>query len=201
MKSLLFNPFEKIAGSKSLLVGIWIIVMTSLFADIFNTHFNGVIDIKYGAPDTVYLSYLLYGLVNVTILSVLLYISGIIVSKSSIRFIDVIGTQSIARAPFIFAPFFNVASMMEKAGNQILYLSVNIGEPVIITLFEWIIVALFMLFSLMIIVWAITLMYNSYRVTCNVKGSKAVISFIIALLIAEGLTLWLNSIHLKMLNP
>lgn len=201
MKRIIFNPAERIAGTKSLLVGLWIIVLTSLFADIFNTHFNGVIDIKYGAPDTVYLSYLLYGLVNVIVLSVLLYISGIIVSKSSIRFIDVIGTQSIARAPFIFAPFFNVASLMEKAGNQIMYLYMNIGEPVIITPFQWIIVALFLLFSLLIIVWAIALMYNSYRVTCNVKGSKAVISFIIVLLIAEGLTLWLNSIHLKILNP
>lgn len=38
------------------------------------------------------------------------------------------------------------------------------------------------------IVWAVALMYRAYAVSCDTSGAKAIVSFIIALIVAEVLS-------------
>lgn len=195
----LFNPFKKIAGINAMLIGLAAIAITSVFAFSYNTHFNGVIDIKYGESDLAFHGFLLYSVVNVISVSIIFFITGLIISKSKIRFIDVLGTQTLARYPLIVTPFFNATGLIEKVSNNIMYKYLNYGEPEIIKGLEmfWFIIFIFM--TVVIIVWFITLMFNAYRVSCNLKGTKAVISFIIGLVLAEIISLVLNSIFVKSL--
>ncbi len=190
--SVIINPFSRIAGFQALLVGFAFIAATSVFAYIFGTHFNGLLDIKFGSTEVEYLVFLLYGIINVSVVSILFYVSGGIVSKSRIRFIDVIGTQTLARYPYILAPFLNINGISERAGAYIMYKFLNIGESVQIENYELILSAVFMLIMLLLIVWMIALMYNAYRIACNVKGANAVLSFIIVIFVAEILTLIIN---------
>lgn len=190
--NLLFNPFIRVAGFKAFVIGFIIVVITSVFAYNFGTHFNGLLDIKFGSTDTNYYVFLLHGIINVSVISILLYISGRIVSKSKIRFIDVIGTQALARYPYFIAPFLNVNRISEKFGEFIMYKFLNYGEYVKIEMYEIVLAIIFILIMLLLIVWIIALMYNAYRVACNVKGTNAVISFIIAVFVAEILTLIIN---------
>ncbi len=190
--SLLINPFNLIAGTKSLLIGFSIIVITSVFAYYFNTHFNGVLDIKYGDTDLKYYNFLLYGIINVVTISVLLYFSGLIVSKSSIRFIDVIGTQALARYPLFIAPFLNAGAVMEKFASFMMGKYVSNTEVIEILWFQWVLIGLFLTATIILIIWMIVLMYNAYCVSSNVRGNRAVISFIIALLLAEAVSIFLN---------
>ena len=41
--------------------------------------------------------------------------------------------------------------------------------------------------SLLMIIWMVALMYLAYTVSCNAKGAKAIVTFIIALIIAAVL--------------
>ncbi len=196
---LLFNPFKKIAGVHALLIGFAFVTLASVFSYHFNTHFNGVIDIKYGESELPFQGFLLYSIINVISISLVLYITGIIISKSRIRLIDVIGTQTLARYPLVIAPFFNTSGLIERVTNNIMHKYLNYGEPEPISNLEIILFVFFIILTLIIIVWFISLMFNAYRVSCNLKGNTAVISFIIGLIIAEVISLILNSVIIKAL--
>jgi len=190
--SILVNPFNMIAGSKSLMLGMVIIFTTSFFAYLFDTHFTGVLDVKYGQSGLKYYNFLLYNIINLITISLLIYLSGLIISKSSIRFIDVIGTQSLARFPLIITPFFNSGSLMEKFGLLIMQKYLSNSNEVEIFVYQWILIICFLFLIVIAIIWMIALMYNAYRVSCNVKGNIAIISFILSLLFAEAFSLFLN---------
>lgn len=194
---IMLNPFSRIAGFQALLVGFTFIAASSVFAYIFGTHFNGLLDIKFGSSEIGYHVFIIYGVINVTVVSILFYIAGRIVSKSRIRFIDVIGTQALARYPYILAPFLNINGISERAGGFIMYKFLDYGEAAVISNYELLLAAVFMLIMLLLIVWMIALMYNAYRIACNVKGANAVLSFIIVLFVAEIITLLINSIFYK----
>ncbi len=198
MQNFIFNPFHRIAGLKALGLGFLIIVITALFAFLFNTHFPGLLDIKYGYKETYgFLNFLSYGIVNLMSMSVFIYLAGLLLSKSSVRFIDVIGTQTLARAPLLLAPFLNTSGLIEKGGAYLLFKYLEHGHPTSLSRVEFILFIFFTLLMILLIAWMITLMYNAYKVSCNVKGSKAVVSFIIIIFLVEILTLYLN--HLAQL--
>ncbi len=39
--------------------------------------------------------------------------------------------------------------------------------------------------AILMIIWMVALMYKAYTVSCNLKGAKAVVTFIISLILAE----------------
>ncbi len=199
---LLVNPFHKIAGAHALVAGIVIITVTTLLALRFDTHFNGLLEIKYGTSVYGIQTHLLYGVVNLLTISLLFYISGTILSTSSIRFIDVIGTQALARFPYFFAPFLNINSVMERLTEKLLDFALGIEngtEP--FTAGE---MALFISISIALIIviaWYIALMYNAYRISCNIGGTRAVLSFIIVLIVAVIVSILINQLHMNYLIP
>lgn len=166
--SFLINPFKYIAGLRSLTIRLNIIFFTALFAYFFNTHFSGLIDVNYGESSLSFYNFLFYGLINFITVSIFLYISGSFISKSAIRFIDVLGTQALARFPFLITPFFNINNLMEKYGEYFLSRYVEGGETVDISVLQWILIVVFFILLLLVIVWYVTLMYNSYKISCNV---------------------------------
>lgn len=190
--SFLINPFKYIAGLRSLTIGLNIIFLTALFAYYFNTHFSGLLDVNYGESSYSFYNYLFYGLINFITVSIFLYISGSLISKSAIRFIDILGTQALARFPFLITPFFNINNLMEKSGEYFLSRYIEGGETVDISVLQWILIVVFFILLLLVIVWYVTLMYNSYKISCNVKGIKAVVSFVIVVILAEAASLYFN---------
>ena len=167
----LYNPFNYIAGAGALLIGI-IILTAATYAGMFtNLHFDGVIDIHIGykAP---FWFYFIEAFLSWIFVSALLYISALIISKSKVRIIDVFGTQMLAKAPFIlislisFIPFFQF-----EIGPAIPKFTANL--------------IVFGILNMAVIVWVVVLMYNAYSISANVSGSKAIVSFIVSLVIAE----------------
>ncbi len=198
--STLINPFEVIAGGRALMFGALIITVTALFSFLFNTHHAGIIDIKYGQSEIGLASFLLYGLVNVVVISVLLFLSGALLSKSSIRFVDVVGTQALARFPMIVTPFLNIGNPMERLSQYLLKNFLGQGEDVAISFPEWVYIIFGFLVMVLVIVWAITLMYNAYSVSCNLRGTRALVSFIVVLVLAEIASLILNIVLVTKLS-
>src|SRR6218665_1367606 len=102
MKTWLFNPFERLAGWPALLYGLLIIVVTALVACGGGIHLDGVVDLH--VAEQVSLSgSLLEGLINWLCMVLFVYLAGLLFSRSSIRFIDVLGTQALARFPFLIS--------------------------------------------------------------------------------------------------
>ncbi|MDR2955993.1 MAG: hypothetical protein LBV43_13030 [Prevotella sp.] len=182
----LFNPFKYIAGVKALIAGWGIILLLSFLAYMSKTHFDGAIDIHYACLDsqTPYYIHLLYQVIGWGSLTIVMYITARIATKSTnIRLIDIAGTLALSQTPLLLAALLgflpqshicfgdlesiNLPLLMETLNENIISLSI-IGFIIII-----------------ISIWSIVLKYNAYSVSTNIKGITGGISFAIALIIAE----------------
>lgn len=183
----LFNPFKFIAGYQALLIGLAAVLLTSLLGSLSNTHFDGVLDVHTGLQAPLWF-FVAEGLINWISLVIPLFLCGLIVSRSSFRAIDLLGTQALARWPYLVT----AVAMLPNANRRVLdYLmaqctqahSANPISPADIAIF-----AVAMLLTLLTIIWMVALMYRAYAVSCNIKGPKAIVTFIISLIGAEVLS-------------
>jgi hypothetical protein len=183
----LFNPFRFIAGFKALLLGLAIILISGLVGSFSNTHFDGVLDVHTGAAAKMWF-FLAEGLIDWMCPAVLLFLFGLIVSRSSFRTIDVLGTQALARWPYLIA----AVAMLPNANRRVLgYIVSKVKETapaVTINPADVLVFGFAMIAVLLMTIWMIALMYRAYMVSCNIKGAKAVATFIVGLIAAEAIS-------------
>ncbi len=186
----LFNPFQYIAGWQALLIGMAAIIATAYWGFVGNNHTDGVLDLHPGLSAPFWF-FLAEGLINWLSLSACLLIAGLIVSKSSFRAIDILGTQALSRFPMIFSvlvlllkanrrvtdTLMDPNTLTEMAKNPYAWLS---RSPTDSAVFMFSVIFIFAM-----AVWMVALMYHAYAVSCNLKGAKAIVSFIVCLIIAE----------------
>jgi hypothetical protein len=170
MKQLLFDPFIRLAGGHSLLAGLFTLLLTGLIGYYGPAHFDGVLDTHQGMPMSLWF-FLAEQLINWLSLTLCLYIAGLICAQSRPRLIDIAGTQAFARWPMIFTALVFLLPIPMP----------DIHHLDDISPLFW----LSTLVDILILIWVIALMYRAYVTAAHVKGTKAVISFIIALLLAE----------------
>jgi hypothetical protein len=189
----LFNPFQFIAGGNALLSGLVIMLAAAYSGSLGNAHFDGVIDLHIGKDMPLWF-FFAEVMIDWLCLSIVLLIAAFIVSRSSFRIIDIFGTQALARTPYLLAVLFALPKGVVRFGEYLAAkalqkpITVEIQNTDVLFFVAMIIVALLM------IVWMVVLMYRAYSVSCNIKGGKAIGSFIAGLIIAEilsKLTIWL----------
>ena len=100
----LFNPFTYLAGTPALLIGLSVILIAGFLSSLSNTHFDGVLDVHTGAPAPLAV-FLLEGIIGWLCISVVLSVLGVLASKSSVRLLNVFGTQALARLPTLSPPW------------------------------------------------------------------------------------------------
>lgn len=171
ISSILFNPFKKLAGFKALLLGIAIMLITSGIAYFSYCHFDGALDAHIGESGA-FRVYVLEFVIDWLSIAIIFYLTGILFSKSRIRWFDVAGTTALARYPYLFLALLAFALPITKEGFPI----INIRFIVVTILI------------LLVTIWYIALLYNAFRVSCNLKKEKAIPAFIVALIIAEILS-------------
>ncbi len=182
-----FNPFRFVAGYQALLIGLAAILLTSLLGSVSNTHFDGVLDVHTGQQTPLWF-FLYEGLINWISMAITLFLLGLIFSRSSFRTIDLIGTQALARWPYLVT----ATAMLPAANQKVLgYLISKCTQgqtaappnPTDVAIF---VVAMFL--TILMLIWIVALMYKAYTVSCNIKGPKAIVTFIIGLIGAEVLS-------------
>lgn len=168
---LLFNPFIRIAGVRSLLAGVTGMLLAALIAYHSHCHFDGVLDahVGSGGPWWLFLAepFLAWGTAVLVF-----YIAGRLVASSGTRLVDIAGTMAIARLPMIFVALLCFIPVKIPLNAE----DISAG------------LVLQGLAMLLFAIWMIALMYHAYRVSSGAKGNKAILSFILALLLAEILS-------------
>ncbi|MCX6307903.1 MAG: hypothetical protein NTY32_03390 [Bacteroidia bacterium] len=170
---LLMNPFTRIAGWQAFSLGFIFIVLMGFIGASNGVVFDGVIDMHL-FEITVQQSFL-YLAVDLFCLVLVMWITGLIVSKN-FRFIDILGTMTLAKAPFLLLAIFGYFT---TAPNM----SEIIKDPYIIlqsTSF-----VLMMILSVPVMIWSIVLMYNALKISCDLKGSPLTVAFIVGLFVSE----------------
>jgi hypothetical protein len=177
-------PFRHIAGGKSLLWGFVILTGLTLSGYASSTWFDGVLDIHYGIPGhsarIINHVVCVFGSWAVTV--VIFYLTARILSGSSIRLIDFAGTLALAKAPQIlaalagFIPGVHFNTALNPNDKQALMMFIQ--EHVLAFMLS-------LLVATVVLIWFVIWTYNAYSVSGNLKGGKGILSFIIALLVAE----------------
>ncbi len=180
----LFNPFKFVAGYYALFFGLVIILISGFVCRLGYTHFDGVLDVHKGLSAPLWL-FLSEGLINWLSMAVPLFFFGLIISPSSFRMIDVVGTQALARWPYLITAVIMLPEANLRAG---MYLASKVKYGFTTTTINYTDMLIFVptvIIIILMIVWTVVLMYRAYSVSCNVKGTKAIITFIVALISAE----------------
>lgn len=184
--SFIFNPYHKIAGSKALMIGFAFAFITLVIAPFSYAAFDGVLDFHKIHFDNSWVYVALY-LISWIVLTITFGFSGMLFSKSKFRWIDIFGTTLLAKSPLLLVAviaFFIPEIKVEEIQN------LN-GFPFGISA----IIAILM--SIFCIIWMVTLLFNAYAISLNIKGNKLIWSFILSLLAAEIFSILI----LHFLNP
>ncbi len=187
----LINPFHYFAGFKSLILGLLIVIASALLGYLSKTHFPDIISIK-TSPNFSIWYFIVQSLLNWFIVATLFYIAAIIFSKSSVRLIDIYGTQALARFPYLIASFMGFSDSLNNFSKHLLWTLLKQGEAVEISNIQIVIAILILVSSLLLTIWMITLMFNALKVSANLKGKKLVLTFIIVIIFSIVASGYLN---------
>ena len=183
----LFNPFRFIAGFQALLIGLAIILISAFLGSLSNTHFDGTLDVHTGMQAPMWL-FFAEGLIDWISLVIPLLFFGLIMSRTSFRILDVLGTQALARFPYLIAALAMLPEANRRFGTYLMGRFTGAAPVVVINYVDVFIFVFATIIALLMLVWMVALMYRAYCVSCNIKGAKAVITFIVGLVGAEVLS-------------
>lgn len=186
MKELLFKPFEKYSENKLLLVGIVFSVIGLFIGDYFNASFDGVLDLHFEGEISLLTSFI-YWIIDIGCILLTLYLAAKMINQKT-RMIDLFGTVLIARIPLVLLPLFNIGNKAFLIGEELIksvdpiknntpHLIFDAGSVIFLATMSIVLIAM--------IVWYVALLFNGYKTASNAKGTKSIVLFILAILIAE----------------
>jgi hypothetical protein len=181
--ALLFNPSVYIAGMEALLTGIAAILLAGLIGWLGNIHFDGVLDTHVGTQAPLWF-FLLEGILDWLCLGVVLLVLGRMISRTGFRTLDVLGTQALARWPTLLMSLILLPRAFQRISNDLVE-QLRLGGMPKINPADAFILATVVAALLILLCWMVALMYKAFSVSCNVRGGKAIGTFIGGLLLAE----------------
>ena len=181
----LFNPFIRIAGGQALAVGLAAIVASGLAAAAAGVHFDGLIDFHPGYRVSFRVP-IVEGLVNWSVITVLLVLVSFLVAPRTVRVVDIAGTQALARWPLLPAALACVPGPVREANDELVAAAVEgrMVTPPAASLVAG-------LFASACAIWMVWLMWKAFAVSCNQRGGRAVAIFVAALIAGEVATKFL----------
>lgn len=185
LSSFLVNPFDKVAGAKALLIGLILYVSAVVIGYYQHILYYGVLSVKVVNSEIPFIRTLSLSLISVLVFALLLYIAGKLTSKSSVRLIDVIGTITLAKTPLMVISLLSCIPVFTDAMIKVIHtlLFPTLISTTLVTDYIWF--GLFIFIIIIVEIWVIILSYKGFSISCNVKGAKSIVSFIITVITTE----------------
>ena len=165
----LYNPYTKIAGYEALLLGVvmhFLVVWLSYFTGTHIIGYSGL-TLAADAPFWVFHAEMVIHAV-VTILAI--GVAGLILARSRFRWLDIIGTVFLSRAPLILTPLARLLPPLKSFYGT---------SPVV-----YLITFIFIIS----VIWSIALLYHAFKDSCNPKSRFTIIGFIGTIILSEVLS-------------
>ena len=182
--SIFMNPFQRIAGLKSLCMGIVLMVIMSVVGSYANMYYDGAfgaiytINLKTPIPPNFFL--LLYQNVVIwIILSLFFLITAKVLRQKNIRAIDFFGTVALSRYPILVLMIFNItADFLDPS-----FLNQDFSKGIELHL-TWIGTINNLIFSLCYI-WQIMTYFFALKVASGLEGRRLWGGFIVAIALGD----------------
>ena len=180
LKLIFVNPFEKIAGWQALGLGLIAVMIAALIGSYNGVYFDGAFDFHpTGNPYSLWLALELLGIGLASII-IMFLLAGVFFSKN-FRVIDVIGTTTLAKIPYLFLVLTGFIRLPEILNDA----NAITENPYEIFSVSFIV---FILLATTITIWLFALHYHAFKVSLNIRKNLRVVVFIFALLFAEILS-------------
>lgn len=174
---LLYNPFDRIAGWKAFLAGLPIVCATVVLGWLTDTVAYGL-EVKTGGGISLEKDFIFTG-VGLACTVIIMYVVGLIFSKG-VRFQDILGTVTLARAPYILSPLVGLLADPDlDIQMEEMMQTGNMGA------INWSSILFISLFAIVVSVWAVALLYHAFRTSTGLKGGKCAGLFIFSLIASE----------------
>lgn len=190
----LVNPFVWIAGSKALTVGAVGLVASAGLSVLSGVHANGLL--QYGPSSAgqwyVHCAELL---VIWLVPALLFYLGGQLLSRSHIRWIDVLGTVLFAQLPLLLTWLIYLLPSVQALFRQDLS---NLVPEKLLLDSQLMRGVYLLLLAFLFVVWMVVWMVNALRVSCNLKGWRLAVVAVVGIgagdIITRLLISWLRSL-------
>lgn len=182
MKTLLFNPFVRYSERQLLVFGFITAIAGVVLASMTNTHFDGVLDTHFGL-DVSLKTAILQSVINTVSIVLVFYPLGKWINSKT-RWIDIFNLSLIVKIPgYLMMPL----NMNNWAYLKTEPLLAAVSNPYDLHFTQELILFLLItaVLALLVFVWLIVLFYNGFKVATNLKGSKHIIMFILAIIVSE----------------
>lgn len=184
---LLINPFESLSETKLIVSGTIFFILGSLLAYFFSSRFDNFLHVSPVSDIKIYQPFV-DNLLILICLSFFLFIAAMIHYPKT-RPVDILATALIGNAPFYLISLSNIKDYGLKSTQTLMNLDLQNPESIPgNTLIYFMVVGLF---SILLLVWIIALLYNGFKIAANARGIKAVVLFIAAILLTIATTSFL----------
>ena len=174
--SFITNPFDQIAGFKALIWGLFGMTISIVLSYLSGWHYHGLL--HFGpAPNSALWCYAIEHIIVWLIPSVFFYIGGLLLSRSKIRLIDVLGTVAFAQLPLLI----NSLVQLSPPLQQFLIIDTNMPIEEITKQPGYTLGASVSMILVVFLVWTLIWMFKALRISCNLKGFKLTMLYIISI--------------------
>lgn len=162
----MINPFIRIAGVQALLWGALGLVISTVLSGLSDYHYHGLL--HFGpASNPAWWCYLAEHLIVWLVPATLFYLGGRIFSHSRIRMVDVYGTVLFAQLPLLGMNLIYLLPPMQSVAQ----IDPTIPLAEILAIPDFYLAMLLSLLGLPFILFSIVWMFQSVKVSCNLKKS------------------------------
>jgi hypothetical protein len=162
-----------------------VIIGSAIICHAVPVHFDSVLTANFADPGPMWL-FVAEGFSAWLCMALTLHLFGAILAPSRFRFVDMLGTQALARWPFLLVA---VACLPKSLLRTMTYLAeerVQTAHTVAVTTGDVAVTIFALAVILAATIWTVMLMYKGYAVSTGIKQIRTrIISFIVALMIAE----------------
>lgn len=150
-------------------------VVSTVICYLSGWHYHGLL--HFGpAPNPAWWCYAIEHLVVWLVPALLFYLGGLILSRSRIRVIDVLGTVAFAQLPFIFMNLFNMLPPIQNMTK----VDMNVPPTELLAQPGFLAGVWLSLIGVIFLVWVLVWMFKALKVSCNLKGYPLGILYCVA---------------------
>lgn len=182
---IILNPFIKFSERQLLIVGITATIAGSLIASTIGVTFDGLLDVHL-YPEVTLLDSLKENSILITIITVLLFGFGKIINAKT-RFIDILNSSLLFRIPFYFSALLTSIPVIKKMEEEVIK-NINSLDKIHLQTTDLIGVIVISIISIVLLIYAITLLFQGFKTATNAKKGVHYIVFGVLILIGEVLS-------------
>lgn len=181
MNRSIYAVFENWSERKQFWIGLLFTIGGSASAYAIGMRYVGLLSLNLLAPKAPVFVPLLDNLVNILLLSIMFYLVALFINARS-RFLDILNAVMLSRAVFYMTCLLEISELHRKVTERIVKqvqqgdVDLSSGDLVVSLLFAFV--------ALFFVVLSIWVLYAGFRTATNGKGTRSIILFISALLLA-----------------